>query len=334
MFKEELSSFKQLLSLIPFHAADYLVIILAIFYIAEEVSSGAVAAFSNLISVLTAFFVGLFTYTIFAQFFVKYFAFSKGFADAISFLTITSVFYIFSMRMTSLLFKKVKVVIPATFSKVLAGIFGFLSFSLIASFIISLLLSFPISTLIKSQVKDSVIGQLVTTKTQTIESKTKEVFGGAINESLNFLTVQADPKSTINLNFKTTHVSIDSLSETVMLQKVNEARQKAGVLPLTLDPKLTIVAEDYGKNMFARGYFSHYTPEGISPFDRLEHYSVPYNSAAENLAYAPDTELAMTGLMNSPGHKRNILDPSFKKIGIGVIDAGTYGKIFVQEFTD
>jgi len=44
--------------------------------------------------------------------------------------------------------------------------------------------------------------------------------------------------------------------------------------------------------------------------------------------------LAMQGLMNSPGHRANILSPSFHKVGIGVLDAGIYGEMFVQEFTD
>jgi uncharacterized protein YkwD len=42
----------------------------------------------------------------------------------------------------------------------------------------------------------------------------------------------------------------------------------------------------------------------------------------------------MQGLLNSPGHRANILNGNFKKVGIGVMDAGVYGKMFVQEFTD
>jgi len=43
---------------------------------------------------------------------------------------------------------------------------------------------------------------------------------------------------------------------------------------------------------------------------------------------------AHNGLMNSEGHRANILEPEFRKIGIGVIDNGVYGKMFVQVFTD
>jgi uncharacterized protein YkwD len=86
--------------------------------------------------------------------------------------------------------------------------------------------------------------------------------------------------------------------------------------------------------MFTRGYFSHYTPGGVSPFDRMADAGVTYVYAGENLALAPSTDLAMQGLMNSPGHRANILNPNFNKIGIGVIDGGIYGKMYSQEFTN
>ncbi len=71
-----------------------------------------------------------------------------------------------------------------------------------------------------------------------------------------------------------------------------------------------------------------------SPADRLDKQSIPYLIMGENLAYAPTESIAHTGLMNSPGHRANILSPEFGQVGLGVIDAGIYGKMFVQEFTN
>ncbi|KKR60955.1 MAG: hypothetical protein UT99_C0004G0001, partial [Candidatus Curtissbacteria bacterium GW2011_GWA2_40_31] len=88
------------------------------------------------------------------------------------------------------------------------------------------------------------------------------------------------------------------------------------------------------KDMFKRGYFSHYSPEGKDVGDRLEDSSINYSLAGENLALAPDVIRAHNGLMNSEGHRRNILDPAFSKIGIGAIDGGVYGKMFTQVFTN
>jgi len=60
---------------------------------------------------------------------------------------------------------------------------------------------------------------------------------------------------------------------------------------------------------------------------------VSYRYAGENLAGAPTVEMAHNSLMNSPGHRANILNANFTKIGIGVVSGGPYGKMFVQMFT-
>ena len=86
--------------------------------------------------------------------------------------------------------------------------------------------------------------------------------------------------------------------------------------------------------MFKRGYFSHSTPEGASPFDRMVQNDINFNYAGENLALASSVDLAMKGLMQSEGHRANILSLNFHRAGIGVIDGGVYGDMFCLEFTD
>lgn len=115
---------------------------------------------------------------------------------------------------------------------------------------------------------------------------------------------------------------------------VNAQRVNQGLAPLTISTSLSDLALAHSDDMFKRGYFSHYTPEGLSPFDRMEKARISYQYAGENLALAPSTQLAMQGLMNSPGHRANILNPNFHQIGIGVIDGGIYGKMYTQEFTN
>ena len=119
-----------------------------------------------------------------------------------------------------------------------------------------------------------------------------------------------------------------------MVRLVNVERKSRGFSELSVDPLLLVLARKYGANMFQKGYFSHYTPEGKSPFDRMNEDRITYLHAGENLALAPGTEIAHQGLMNSAGHRANILSPNYKKVGIGVMDGGVYGKMYVQEFTD
>jgi uncharacterized protein YkwD len=119
-----------------------------------------------------------------------------------------------------------------------------------------------------------------------------------------------------------------------MFEMVNSERTSRDINALVFDNSLTGVARAHCRDMLERGYFSHYTPENLSPFDRMDKADISYSFAGENLAFAPDVTLAMGGLMQSPGHKENILSQNFGRIGIGVIDAGVYGEMFCQEFSD
>jgi uncharacterized protein YkwD len=117
-----------------------------------------------------------------------------------------------------------------------------------------------------------------------------------------------------------------------MLDLINNERTSRGLKPLEADPELTEVARRHSADMFARGYFSHYTPEGEDPFDRMKDAGVKFRTAGENLALAPTLQIAHTGLMNSPGHRANILRPQFGRVGIGIMDGGRRGIMVSQEF--
>lgn len=120
--------------------------------------------------------------------------------------------------------------------------------------------------------------------------------------------------------------------EAEMLERVNRERAAAGVAPLQSDPALTEVARKHSADMFARRYFSHDTPEHKSPFDRMREAKLSFLIAGENLALAPSVRMAHKGLMNSPGHRRNILNPRFRRIGIGIMDGGVHGLMVTQSF--
>jgi uncharacterized protein YkwD len=97
---------------------------------------------------------------------------------------------------------------------------------------------------------------------------------------------------------------------------------------------LTAVARQHSADMLARGYFSHYSPEGKTALDRLRAQRIAFLIAGENLALAPTVTVAHTGLMHSPGHRANILRPQFGKVGIGILDAGRHGIMVTQNFSN
>lgn len=121
--------------------------------------------------------------------------------------------------------------------------------------------------------------------------------------------------------------------EQAMFDLVNQERSKAGLRPLQVDMTLVRVARLKAQDMINKGYFSHTSPTYGSPFDMLKTYGVQYSYAGENLAGAPTVQSAHNNLMNSSGHRANILNASYTKVGIGVVSGGPYGKMFVQMFT-
>lgn len=194
--------------------------------------------------------------------------------------------------------------------------------------------TFPIQPALKSAVQSSKLGSLLIASTYGVEAPLKNVFGGITQDTLTFLTVEPEAKQSINLGFKTSNFKSRPDLENQMLGLVNKERTSRGLKSLEFDPKLLLVAREHSSDMFERGYFSHYSPDGKTVVDRAAQYNVDYQVIGENLAYAPTLILAHNGLMNSPGHRANILSVDFNKVGIGIMDGGVFGLMITQDFTN
>lgn len=113
--------------------------------------------------------------------------------------------------------------------------------------------------------------------------------------------------------------------ENEVIRLVNEIRVKNGLNPLTADWELSRVARYKSQDMKDNNYFSHNSPIYGSPFDMIKNFGISYRSAAENIAKGQKTPQAvMNGWMNSSGHRANILNSSYKKIGVGYVASGNY----------
>jgi uncharacterized protein YkwD len=104
---------------------------------------------------------------------------------------------------------------------------------------------------------------------------------------------------------------------------VNRDRAAAGLWPLRRDPRLEEVARAHSQEMASTGQVGHVLPRTGSVSDRLARARLRPAMVAENLALAYDARQAQAGLMASPGHRANIMDPRFTLVGIGVV-AGTH----------
>lgn len=107
--------------------------------------------------------------------------------------------------------------------------------------------------------------------------------------------------------------------ETLLFRLTNCERRARDLPPLTCDERLVWAGRDHSRDMIDRNYFSHRTPEGTSPGQRLSERGVEWRTSSENIAMAPTMALAHSGWMRSDGHRQNILRREVEYIGIGVI---------------
>jgi uncharacterized protein YkwD len=113
---------------------------------------------------------------------------------------------------------------------------------------------------------------------------------------------------------------------------VNEARRQKGLPLLIKDQGLAVVALTYCQDMLRRQFFGHTSPDGLSLKARLvSRYQKPFAKAGENIWTGSGYDIAnsrllagaiMKGWMDSPGHRDNLLDPSFTHLGVGVAALG------------
>lgn len=236
----------------------------------------------------------------------------------------------------SLLATKVFNAIPSSIqkhplNKILGFIPGIVNGWLYAAILSTLLLLLPFSETLTLQARESKIAERLTNVLAQFERPFAPALD-AVNRSLNKMTIEPGSSESISLPFAVEDPKPRPDLERQMLDLVNEERAKANLPALTLDEDLTPVARQHSKDMFARGYFSHISPEGSTPFDRIRAANINFLIAGENLAIAQSLTLAHDGLMNSPGHRANILRKTFGRVGIGVLDGGIHGLMVTQKF--
>lgn len=119
--------------------------------------------------------------------------------------------------------------------------------------------------------------------------------------------------------------------------QANIARDRCGLDGLEIRLDLMDVARVHAVDMARRSYFAHYSPEGMGPGERARSHGIPFHAYAENLArvkYSADPAgLAVIGWIESPGHRRNLLDEGrvgYRYTGIGVAQ-GEDGAVYLAQ---
>lgn len=314
---------------------DLIIILILCFYVTEAFRHGFWIILADFIAFFGSLILSLRFYRFISGLLSHKFLINSSVANAIGYLFAAIIFESILGYLSGYLIHKLPEKIKKhKLNKFLGIIPGIGEGFVIIAFILTLMMALPIKPQVKEDITESKIGGQILEKTSVFEKSLNEVFGGVINDSLTYFTVNPNSKDNINLDIRSFNLSIDEKSESQMFTKVNEERKKLAITELVWEPYLVPIARTHAKDMWERKYFSHFSPEGDDVGDRLKNAKINYTYAGENLALAPTTKTAHTGLMNSKGHRENILEPKFKKIGIGVIDNGVYGKMFVQVFID
>ena len=119
-----------------------------------------------------------------------------------------------------------------------------------------------------------------------------------------------------------------SSSVQAMLRLINADRAGAKLPPLRLGRRLASTAEAHSLDMARRDYFAHNTPNGVSPYDRMDRAGIQFREAGENLGYASGASLPRmlslieNAMMHSPEHRDNLLRTTFSRVGIGIVVTG------------
>lgn len=121
--------------------------------------------------------------------------------------------------------------------------------------------------------------------------------------------------------------------EAEVIRLVNVERSKRGLSALAANWQLSRVARYKSQDMINKNYFSHTSPTYGSPFNMMETFGVRFSAAGENIAMGQRTPAeVVTSWMNSPGHRANILSPTYNQIGVGLATSKTGQNYWTQMF--
>src|SRR4051812_40289380 len=120
-----------------------------------------------------------------------------------------------------------------------------------------------------------------------------------------------------------------SPDESQLLEMLNAERRQMGLGAFQLDARLSAAARTHSGRMAAHGTISHHFPEEPELVARLAETGVRFSAAAENVAMTGSVEQAHRGLMNSPGHFKNIANPVYNRVGLGIVRER--GRVYVTQ---
>lgn len=313
---------------------DLIIIVILGLFALESMGKPFIIVLWDLLGFLTSLFISLKFYNILSEQLEKFFSLPHSLANVLSFIISWYLIEIMIFLFARILVGKLKDFGRFPSDTVISVVPALLRGFIFLSVILVLIATFPIQPRLKKEVDNSKLGSFILAKTYQLESPLKNVFGGLANDTLTFLTIRPQSQQKVNLGFTNSEFFYDENLEEEMVKLVNQERVSRGSKPLIFRLELREVGRRHSADMFVRGYFAHYSPEGLDVADRASALGINFLVIGENLAYAPTLQAAHNGLINSPGHRANILSEDYHKIGIGIANTEGYGMMITQVFSN
>ena len=320
----------------PFTWIDLTIIGIVLYYVYGGWERGFSTIFAELLSFVgSLWFAVRFSGTV-GTFISQKFGLALTWANIVGYIVVAFITETIIVQLALLgLSRLPQKILSSKINRIFGGVFSAINALVFISFILLVLLSLPLRGSIKQDISSSVIAPILVRASEKFGGKVKSSLEGAAKQAATFLTIEPDSKEQLPLDLPVQMtLTLSPADEKNMVDLVNRERVSRGLNALNMDTRMTDVARGKSRDMFERRYFSHYDPDGKNAADRMDAANISYQIVGENLAYAPDLNSAHQGLMNSPGHRANILEPRYRRVGIGVINSTYYGKMFTQVFAD
>jgi uncharacterized protein YkwD len=314
---------------------DLIAFVLILLYALQGFQHGWLLSVVELAGFALSLFLGLTLYAPVAHLLVGSTELPYGLSKPLAFLIVwgaSDLLYGLFIRATAA--RQLRRARHSPFSRLLAIWPGVARGILAVMVLLAISATIPFPAPIQAALEESRLAQTLQPRATALAQEFSQVFDDAVQETVGLLTVRPESSESIPLRFRVQDPPFDPAAEGRMLELLNRERTERGLNPLVIDETLRESARRHSVDMFQRGYFAHVDPEGRTPFERMRSTGARFRAAGENLALAPTVEIAHNGLMNSPGHRANILSTSFGRVGIGAADGGLHGKMFTQNFAN
>ncbi len=310
---------------------DVVFILIFLFFVIEDSRRGFLRLCADLIGLVVAFAGALIFYLPLGGLLAQKFALNDSTANTMSFLLVWLILQLIFFGISKIISYYTSIHIKESKANlILAYIPATLKALAFIVITIILILALPLSASQQKVLNQSFVVGITSKYSMNVENDLQKIFGNDLGK----IVIQNETEETILLKFKTTNMTVDEQAENTILNKINLERKKVGAPELVADNLIRNVARSHSRDMLVNGYFSHTGNDGQTLFDRLVRANVSFQEAAENIALAPTADAIHTGLMNSPKHKANILNPNFTRIGLGVENAGQYGLMVTEDFAN